>query len=126
MVLGVLEVRRFRYSMNFGGAVAANIAANVTTSEMYLPSMRDVGNMIYRSVFIGGGTYLVSELMKTVLKWKPADLSKFKAKDFAQFIIALTVSIGAHSQLVANNIIPNTIIPAAAASSASSGARSGS
>jgi hypothetical protein len=43
--------------MNFPGAVAANIAANVTTSSMSLPTARDFGNMVYHGVVIGVGAF---------------------------------------------------------------------
>jgi hypothetical protein len=112
--------------MNFPGAVAANIAANVTTSSMSLPTARDVGNMVYQALFITGGAYLTSLGIKKVLKWKPADLSKLELDDAAKLTGVLVVSMWGRNWLVTSGYIPNEIFkPPTATAGASSGARAG-
>jgi hypothetical protein len=112
--------------MNFTGAVAANIAANVTTSSMSLPTARDVGNMVYQALFITGGAYLTSLGLKKMLKWKPADLSKLELDDAAKLTGVLVISMWGRNWLVTSGYIPNEIFkPPTATAGASSGARSG-
>jgi hypothetical protein len=110
--------------MNFPGAVAANIAANVTTSSMSLPTARDVGNMVYQAGFITVGAYLVSLGIKKVLKWKPADLSKLELDDAAKLTGVIVVLMWGRNWLVTSGYIPDEIFkPPTATAGASSGAR---
>jgi hypothetical protein len=110
--------------MNFGGAVAANIAANVTTTQMSLPTAKDAGNMVYQAATIGVGAYALSWAMRKVTKWKPADLAKLVVDDFLKLTGVIAVSMYVRSQLTASGIIPNEIIKAPAPSGPTSTARS--
>jgi hypothetical protein len=110
--------------MNFPGAVAANIAANVTTSGMSLATAGDAGNIVYQTAVVCTGAYALSWAMRKVMKWKPADLTKFEIDDFMKLVGVMALSTYARNQLVTAGVVPNEMFkPPTATAGATSGAR---
>jgi hypothetical protein len=76
----VLEVYRNAYIMNFGGAVAANIAANVTTSNMSAPTFEDVGNSVYQGALIAAPVIVVAGVVDRLRRGSSPSLVTIVAK----------------------------------------------
>jgi hypothetical protein len=108
--------------MNFGGAVAANIAANVTTSNMSTPTFEDVGNSFYQGALIAAPVIIVAGVVDYFTSWKLPQLGNYSGKNLLKWLGLFTVSKASYNYVVDNKKYISDKIPyrAAPASTAKS------
>jgi hypothetical protein len=89
--------------MNFGGAVAANIAANVTTSNMSTSFLEKAGNIIYRGGIITGVVTIAAVAVDRLTPWKLPQLGKLTFKDLGKTLILISTGWGGYEYFVIDN-----------------------
>jgi hypothetical protein len=138
VTLDVLEEQPFRYFtnlatpltfMNFGGAVAANIAANVTTSTMSTPTFEDVGNAVYKGGLVTVSVLAVAGVVDRFTSWKLPQLGNYSGKNLLKMLGLFTVTIAGYDYVVVNKKyisekIPYRSVATAGATPAAAAARS--
>jgi hypothetical protein len=101
--------------MNFGGAVAANIAANVTTSNMSAPTLEDVGNSVYQGALIAAPVIIVAGVVDKFTSWKLPQLGNYNGKNLLKWLVLFTISKAGYNYVVDNKKYISGTIPYRAA-----------
>jgi len=74
------------------------------------PYAKDIGNLLYHSVIVGGLSVGYSMIGKRILKMKPADLGRLDVEDSAKIVGTVALALWTQDVLVKQGIIPANII----------------
>jgi hypothetical protein len=97
--------------MNFGGAVAANIAANVTTSNMSASTFEDVGNVVYKGAILTGFATVIAVGVDRLTSWTLPLLGKLNTKNLLKTLGLFTATIAGYDYVVVNKKYISDKIP---------------